>query len=151
MDESSLSRPGFSDSEEFEKLYRTLKTAVAAMDKYRTLRLFSKSIDETYDRERGLHPDSKRILSHLNKITGRPFRETDVNLSIISARLKERGVIPDQVIIMLERQCALWKGTDMEQYLRPSTLFRASKFDNYYAARHVPVKSNKPKIRGTNI
>jgi hypothetical protein len=51
------------------------------------------------------------------------------------------------VLKMIDRQVAKWKGTEMEQYLRPSTLFRASKFNEYYAAKDLPLQTNgaRPK------
>jgi hypothetical protein len=35
----------------------------------------------------------------------------------------------------------------MEEYLRPSTLFRASKFENYYTAKDLPVQQDYPTKR----
>ncbi|NCB45345.1 MAG: hypothetical protein EOM59_22360, partial [Clostridia bacterium] len=32
---------------------------------------------------------------------------------------------------VIDKKCAQWKGTDMDKYLRPSTLFNASKFEGY--------------------
>lgn len=88
------------------------------------------------------HPEAKSILEHLNATTGLRYRPVDSNLTIISARLNEPGVDADGVRTMIYRQTQLWKGTDMEKYLRPETLFRKSKFDAYYAARLVPVRPN---------
>lgn len=88
------------------------------------------------------HPDSKAMLSILNAATGKRFRETEVNLSLISARLKEPGVDADGVRQMIARQVGLWlPDAKMAEYLRPETLFGKSKFDSYYAARLTPVRA----------
>jgi uncharacterized phage protein (TIGR02220 family) len=82
------------------------------------------------------------IINRLNEKTGRKFRECDSNLSLIRARLSENGVSVDGCIQMIDRQVSLWKGTNMEEYLRPSTLFGKEKFDSYYASKDVPIKNS---------
>ena len=82
------------------------------------------------------------LIGFLNEKTGRHFRETSENLTIIRARLDEAGVSIEGVKQMIERQCIRWKGTDQEEYLRPETLFRKSKFDSYYAAKDQPINPN---------
>lgn len=62
------------------------------------------------------------------------------NLDLLKARLGEPGVSKDGVLEMVRRQCKRWKGTEFATYLRPSTLFRASKFEEYYAARDLPLE-----------
>jgi uncharacterized phage protein (TIGR02220 family) len=84
------------------------------------------------------HPQSREVLHHLNESSKRLFRETDANLGAISARLGEAGVTIDGVKKMIERQCARWRGTDQEEFLRPETLFGKKKFDGYYAAKDLP-------------
>ncbi len=81
------------------------------------------------------------ILAHLNSVTGSKFRPVAATLDPICARLREPGVDVAGVLKMIDRQVARWRGTEMEQYLRPSTLFRASKFNEYYAAKDQPVAS----------
>ena len=79
------------------------------------------------------------VIAWLNEKSGKHFRETASNLEIIVARLKEDGVDLEGVKLMIERQCTRWKGTEQEEYIRPETLFRKSKFDSYYAAREQPI------------
>lgn len=88
--------------------------------------------------ERGYHRDARTVLFFLNEASGRRYRETSVNLGFISERLSEDGVDLAGIKLMVSRQCALWKGTDMEHYLRPETLFNKTKFDAYYAAKDLP-------------
>lgn len=93
------------------------------------------------------HPHSRIALHWLNEKSGRHYRETDGNLGVISARLKEDGVDIEGVKSMVDRQCALWKpDPKMAEFLRPETLFGKSKFDAYYAARLVEVKLNDGRL-----
>lgn len=52
---------------------------------------------------------------------------------------------------MIDRQVARWKGTSQEEYLRPETLFNATKFDAYYAAREVPIANGFEPSKKTLI
>lgn len=81
------------------------------------------------------HSDTRSALWWLNEKAGIKYREVHANLSLISARLQEAEVTLDGVKEMIEHQVASWKGSDMEKYLRPETLFGKSKFDSYYANR----------------
>lgn len=89
--------------------------------------------------------NARKVLEYLNQQTGRSFRETDSNLRIIAARLKEPGIDLEEVGAMIDRQVARWKGTKMEEYLRPATLFNATKFESYYEARNNPVEYAEKK------
>jgi uncharacterized phage protein (TIGR02220 family) len=89
--------------------------------------------------------ESKLALSYLNQKTGRNFRETETNMKFIQERMKESGVTLPGVRMMIDRQCENWKGTKMEEYLRPETLFNKTKFDGYYAARELPVAVETPE------
>lgn len=107
-----------------------------------------KDKDSSGDRsaeERGeYHRESRTVLHILIEATGRHFRETDSNLEVISARLREPGVNLEGVRKMIARQCARWKGTVQEEFLRPETLFGKTKFDSYYAAGDLPISTDQP-------
>ena len=96
------------------------------------------------------HKDSRVALHFLNEASGKHFRETDANLTVISARLREPEVTIDGVRVMIERQCKRWKDTPQSEYLRPETLFGKTKFDGYYAAKDLPINngSNRPPEQG---
>ena len=96
------------------------------------------------------HTNARSALHLLNEKTGKHFRETDANLGIISARLRESGVDLDGVKQMIARQCDRWKGTTQEEYLRPETLFGKTKFDSYYAAKDLPVQTQESHGTKTN-
>ena len=95
---------------------------------------------------------SRIALYLLNEKSGRHFRETTENLTVISARLKEPGVDIEGVKKMIIRQCALWKNNpEMSEYMRPETLFRKSKFEAYYAAKDIPVTPEKKRTGIPNL
>ena len=73
---------------------------------------------------------SNLIIGFLNDKAGKNYRETNGNREMIIARLKEGYSEEDCQKVIINR-LAHWKNTDSEQYLRPSTLFRKSKFDGY--------------------
>lgn len=102
---------------------------------------------ETPPEPKGYHKDARTVLYLLNEATGRHFRETDANLKAISYRLKEPGVDLDGVKQMIKRQCQRWKGSRMEEYLRPETLFGKTKFDSYYASKDLPIHENDEATR----
>ncbi len=72
---------------------------------------------------------ARDVLSHLNRVTGKNFRPVDANLKPIVALLKTYK--PEEIQRVVENKTAKWKGTDFEDYLRPSTLFRSSNFEAY--------------------
>ena len=70
-------------------------------------------------------------IEYLNAKTGRNFKPVKVNLSLVTARLKE-GYTLDDVKAVIDRQNSLWAhNPKMREYLRPSTLFNAEKFNQY--------------------
>lgn len=72
-----------------------------------------------------------QILDFLNRKAGRQYQAVDTNLDLITALLR-KGTTVDQIHGVIAKRCARWKGDPkMEEYLRPSTLFRASKFQDY--------------------
>lgn len=89
--------------------------------------------------ENAYSPESRVILHFLNEKSGKHFRETKTSLAPINARLKEPDVETEGVKRMVSRQCQMWTGTRMQEYLRPETLFGEEKFNAYYAARDLPV------------
>lgn len=69
------------------------------------------------------------VLNFLNEKTKSRFRD-EVNLKLIIARLKS-GASVDDCRAVIARKFRDWHGTDMKQYLRPATLFNATKFEQY--------------------
>lgn len=81
-------------------------------------------------KEQSRASQAEEVLQFLNAKAGRNFRPTRVNLEFVEARLKEGYTAQEckQVIAMKVRE---WKGSEMDKYLRPETLFNRSKFNQY--------------------
>ncbi len=82
------------------------------------------------------------ILQFLNEKTKRAYRPVDSNIKLIIARLKSGATVMDcrQVIAKKTRE---WKGNDkMAEYLRPATLFNATKFEQYLGELVEPHKED---------
>lgn len=71
----------------------------------------------------------KEIVDYLNEKAGKSFKVTERTKTFIHARINEGYLLRDfQTVI--ERKVAEWKGTEMDQFLRPETLF-GTKFESY--------------------
>lgn len=80
---------------------------------------------------------AKNVISKLNELNNTKFKyKSDNNIKLIKARLDE-GYTQEDLLMVVEKMSYLWnkepkKGEkDMRVYLRPSTLFRKSNFENY--------------------
>lgn len=89
----------------------------------------------------GDHPN-KQIIDYLNEKTGKNYRLGKNTRGLISARLSE-GYTVDDFKTVIDHKATSWKGTEMEQYLRPSTLFAPSHFDDYLNETPTPSKQVK--------
>lgn len=107
-----------------------------------------------------LHPQSKlatarELLAHLNTCTGSKYRPVPANLDLIMERLKTATV--EEITSVIDAKVAEWKSDPKNcKYLRPETLFRASKFEQYLGQLGVRVAAppeepgefdHLPKIR----
>lgn len=82
------------------------------------------------------------IIDYLNEKADTSYRASSkATQSHINARLTE-GYTVDDFKTVIDKQCAKWKGTEYEQYLRPSTLF-GSKFENYLNGKTTTSTSGK--------
>lgn len=71
------------------------------------------------------------IIEYLNLKTGSKFKPTTKPyIQAIRARLKE-GYTVDDFKTVIDKKCREWKGTKLEKYLTPKTLFAPSHFDTY--------------------
>lgn len=95
------------------------------------------NVRQEIEKEKELEKDKeiyKHIVDYLNEKVGTHYRATNkTTQKHINARLKE-GYTYDDFKIVIDKKCAEWKGTSMEQYLRPETLF-GTKFENYLNAK----------------
>ncbi len=74
------------------------------------------------------------VVAFLNEKTGAKYRASSQSTRrLIDARVNDGYKLEDfQTVI--SKKCAEWKGTDMEKYLRPETLF-GTKFEGYLNAK----------------
>jgi uncharacterized phage protein (TIGR02220 family) len=60
---------------------------------------------------------------------------------LINARVAEGFTVEDFETV-IKKKCAEWKGSEMEKYLRPETLF-GTKFENYLNAKQTTAETPK--------
>jgi uncharacterized phage protein (TIGR02220 family) len=70
-----------------------------------------------------------KVIDYLNSQAGTRYKHTDTNRKLINVRLKE--YTKREVFDVITKKANEWRGTEMERYLRPSTLFNATKFEEY--------------------
>lgn len=74
--------------------------------------------------------DAIEILEHLNLKAGRKYKAVKANISMIEARLKD--FTKDELMAVVDDRCIAWaKDEKMSSYLRPETLFNATKCAGY--------------------
>ena len=84
------------------------------------------------------------IIAYLNSRIDTHYRSTTKKTnSLINARLKEGFTVSDFKTV-IDVKADEWKGTDMERYLRPETLF-GTKFESYLNQKPVE-REDKPDI-----
>ena len=83
-----------------------------------------------------------KIIDYLNLKIGARYRANSKSTqSHIKARLKE-GYTVEDFFAVIDKKYSEWYGTEMEQYLRPETLF-GTKFENYLNSKVYPKKKQQ--------
>lgn len=81
------------------------------------------------------------VVSYLNEKAGTKYKASSKKTkSCIHARLAE-GFKLEDFYSVIDKKCAEWIGTDMEQYIRPETLF-GTKFEGYLNAKGKAVNNS---------
>ncbi|HUH56941.1 MAG TPA: conserved phage C-terminal domain-containing protein [Pseudomonadales bacterium] len=85
-------------------------------------------------------PDiAEKIIQYLNDKTGRKYRAVPSQTKFIEARIAEGATLQD-LIAVINRKCLEWlDDPKFAQYLRPSTLFNAEKFNTYIGQLDAPL------------
>ena len=92
--------------------------------------------------------DIKSIIDYLNLKAGTKYRaNTQETIKHINARFRETFTLQD-FFVVIDKKVAEWKGTNMEKFLRPQTLF-GPKFESYLNA-HI-IHENKQGANGIKI
>jgi uncharacterized phage protein (TIGR02220 family) len=74
-----------------------------------------------------------RVLDALTKRTGTKYKLCDSHAQLICARIRDDGATEADLRMVVWDRANRWLGSDQEQYLRPSTLFRPKHWDEYLA------------------
>lgn len=77
--------------------------------------------------------DAEEIIRYLNEKAGTHYRDSKETVRLINARTKE-GFTVDDFKKVIDKKVKEWKGSDRAMYLRPSTLFAPSHFEEYLNA-----------------
>lgn len=105
-----------------------------------------KSADKKIDK----NAKAKEIISFLNKVANRKFEFVEANFKFVNARLQTKSIDDLKGVIVVKTM--QWKDNPKQRkYLRPETLFNATKFQGYYQevleARENPEKyANEQRI-----
>lgn len=92
---------------------------------------------------KGENGEYRMIVAYLNSKTGKSFKASNKEtIAHINARKRDGFTIKDFYTV-IDNKCSEWLGTEMEQYLRPETLFSPKHFESYL---NQPVRA-KPKSR----
>ena len=85
---------------------------------------------DIYSRASSTADEIKEIVDYLNQAAGTNYKSgTGKTVRSIKARLNE-GFTVDDFKAVIDKKVSEWRGSDMEKYIRPETLF-GSKFEGY--------------------
>lgn len=122
-----------------EKLKQTIEEKKSSDNRLTTERFCSYSISSSISDS--LSINSKEIIEYLNLVLGSKYKHTSTKTQgLIKARLND-GFTVDDFKTVIDKKYEEWKGTSMEQYLRPETLF-GTKFEGYLNQKVVKQTSN---------
>ena len=103
--------------------------------------------NKSYDNKNNNKNIYAPVVEYLNEKAGTKYKPSNkVTQRHINARVAE-GYTLDDFKTVIDKKVTEWKGTTMEQYLRPETLF-GSKFENYLNATIQPRNGQKVIING---
>lgn len=92
-----------------------------------------------------------KVITRLNELNNTKYSTTsDSNLKFIRGRLDD-GYTEEDLLLVVDKMSYLWNlpsEKDMRQYLRPSTLFRPTNFENYL---NMPIKEQKRTTKDLKI
>lgn len=85
-----------------------------------------------------------KIIEYLNTVANKKFKpNTSATKKLINARLSD-GYTLQEIKYVIDNKTAEWLNTDMQKYLRPETLFNATKFESY--VNEPPYKPKKSQM-----
>jgi len=88
----------------------------------------------------------REVINHLNMVLNSKYKHsTKSHSENISARLNDGHSVDDLKLVIDSKSKEWAQDKKMSQYLRPSTLFQASKFQGYLLSAKPIVRSQSPK------
>lgn len=104
--------------------------------------------DTEYESENETENKIKAVVDFLNLKTGKNFKSNGANVKFISGRLSEGYTVEDCKKV-IENKCDEWLGGKMATYLRISTLFIPSHFEEYLNQTPIVKKVDIKKTEAT--
>ena len=86
--------------------------------------------EDTTEKDRRTRGEAVNVLEYLNFMIKSNYRNCESTLKPIVARLNEGYTVEDCKTVV-DKKCDEWLGSDMAKFLRPSTLFAKSHFEEY--------------------
>ena len=129
------------DSRERVARFRARRNAVEEKRSRRELTRKSRETTPTLPSLSSTLDEARDVLAFLNRKATRNY-QSEGNLEFIRDRLKA-GATVAQCKAVIARKVLAWKGTDMEKFLRPETLFNRTKFAGYVG--ELPVTAFSPE------
>jgi uncharacterized phage protein (TIGR02220 family) len=91
-----------------------------------------------------------KVIDYLNSQAGTTFTSKNKKaIQLVSARVKEGYTFVDFKIV-IDKKCKQWLGTEQAVYLRPITLFNATKFETYLNESEI-TKTKKENGKRTKL
>ena len=90
-----------------------------------------RGVGEEEETEKSHNDEIKEVIDYLNKVCGTKYKPTTAaTKKYLNGRLNDGFTVEDCKHV-IDVKAAEWTGTKYAQYLRPETLFSASKFEGY--------------------
>ena len=106
-----------------------------------TNKIYSGTVDK---RPEPQHIPYKEIIDYLNQKAGTKYKSSSkATKNMIKARFDEGNSLADFKKV-IDNQAFAWQDTSYWKYMRPSTLFRASKFEGYLNANALDKEKEVP-------
>ena len=131
---------GFDKSQEKNRLrqqrFREKQRALLAEQKEKEERNVTDNVTSRYpsysiSSSNSFSESIKEIIDYLNINTNKRYTYNNKSFNRhITARLKD-GFTVDEFKLVIDKKCREWKGTEFEQYLKPTTLFSQAHFEEY--------------------
>ena len=116
----------------FKKQQQLERRRKALLEGGKEVEFFPPKIEKESEKEKDNKYIAEQVLYYLNEKANKHYKAIDSNLKFITARLKDYNEADLKAVI--DKKLVEWKGTDMERFLRPETLFNATKFESYVNA-----------------